>query len=123
MSTSSSGLDQKSLAPESIQYAKSKETQLQRQQLQKKENEIVRNIEDLYYEEILTNIKEFDHQLRQSMHSLRNLLRKTAIGTNEKQERIKFESKFITEMLENILSSYGSLNLDVNDLQVTHQFY
>ena len=123
LSTSSSGLDQKSLAPESIQYAKSKETQLQRQQLQKKENEIVRNIEDLYYEEILTNIKEFDHQLRQSMHSLRNLLRKTAIGTNEKQERIKFESKFITEMLENILSSYGSLNLDVNDLQVTHQFY
>nr|XP_027199363.1 nuclear pore complex protein Nup214-like [Dermatophagoides pteronyssinus] len=119
LSTSSSGLDQKSLAPESIQYAKSKETQLQRQQLQKKENEIVRNIEDLYYEEILTNIKEFDHQLRQSMHSLRNLLRKTAIGTNEKQERIKFESKFITEMLENILSSYGSLNLDVNDLQTS----
>lgn len=124
-SSSSMGFNQKPISPESDKVLSmksqefSKQTQLQQHQPQKKEGEIVRNIEDLYSEEILNNIKEFDHQLRQSVHSLQTLLRKTTIGSNKKQDRLKFDSKFITEMLENISSSYGSFNHDVNDLQAS----
>lgn len=76
------------------------------------------NMDQLYMEEIKSNIDEFDKEFKLNVRSLKTILSGTDIGTSDQFEKIKYEFDFINRMLENLAEQFTSLNVDINELQV-----
>ncbi|KAF7487709.1 Nuclear pore complex protein [Sarcoptes scabiei] len=75
---------------------------------------------DLFCEEIILNIDEFEKNLKSLKSSWNEVLHSSEIGDVKEQDKIRFETKFIDQMLNDISTSFEMMSNDVENLKISY---